>query len=468
MRLASSGLPVLSSLFKEKNMKSSLLPFFILGHPRSGTTATAHLLNASSQVACLYYEGNILYRLWIAMQRCQVLSEPWDDLLADCEVTIRHNLQLRAAQTDSLKIQFSDWAVTELLRCFQLGLENYNTADKIYESFSKKFFTIFAADSKKNVVGEKVPDFINIPQEVTSPHAECRVIHIHREPRAVIHSSLIFNKTNFHLFAVPDAFAMAISYCLKQLGLESFLANFSPERSLSFNHAELLDSPTKVAEKLASFLNLRDDFPVTIRALYQKKKVKDWRREMALSDQQAVVAVCHHFLKSGERTAEIRGDSSWQDKAAILLPLLSCENVEIVETISMALSFFSRENDRRSLGLTLMQFADYAHRRSQYERARIFYSQAADLLPGNPSLYYRQGELHFDMKRLTDALFFLEELEKICPKTVYYSFLRAKGFCLRGRIYRIEGESAKAASCYRNALIVKPDYCLPGKLLTNI
>ena len=66
--------------------------FFVLGHPRSGTTAFAHLLNASDRVACVFYEGNLLYRLHRILSRHHVLDEPHIDLITEFDVTARHNL----------------------------------------------------------------------------------------------------------------------------------------------------------------------------------------------------------------------------------------------------------------------------------------------------------------------------------------------------------------------------------------
>jgi hypothetical protein len=65
--------------------------FIIIGHQRSGTTALARLLNASSHVACLYYEGNLLYRLWRMLSRWRIFEEPHEDLAADFKITATYN-----------------------------------------------------------------------------------------------------------------------------------------------------------------------------------------------------------------------------------------------------------------------------------------------------------------------------------------------------------------------------------------
>jgi hypothetical protein len=80
-------------------MDSEKKQFFVIGYPRSGTTALARLLNASNHAACLYYEGNLFYRLWRMLSRRNIFEGPHEDLVLDFKVTAKHNLIDTAAKT---------------------------------------------------------------------------------------------------------------------------------------------------------------------------------------------------------------------------------------------------------------------------------------------------------------------------------------------------------------------------------
>lgn len=438
----------------------SYTPLFILGQPRSGTTALAKLLNVSPLVACLHYEGNILYRLWQTLQRRAVLEEPVADLLADFEVTARHNLVERTPQTPAGKINFSEENIRLLLDGFRQGLETCRDPVEIYRRVSIAFFEIFSENSKARIVGDKVPDFIHIPAQITAPHPNSLVISISRDPRAVVHSSLKFRQPLLHLFAVDSAFAMAATYCLKQEGLQQFQAGFPPQRFLSLPHEDILADPQNVLEKSCRFFNLPD--PVGLPEGKEPFPVKQWEKEMRQEDVDAVNAVCSVFdlLDTEEQPPPL-----WREKAAAVKPLSSCADKDIGERTRMAAGVFATESEKKELGLTLGQFADYAHRGGRFSRAEAFFSQAVSLAPHDPILWYKYATLCFDMKLLDQARQFADHCEKHCPRTEYYTFLRAKNQYLAGMICRLQGNAGKAGACFETALRIKGDFSLPRRML---
>lgn len=432
-------------------------PLFILGQPRSGTTALASLLNVAPQVACLHYEGNVLYRLWQTLQRRNVLGEPASDLIADFEVTARHNLLNRAHPP----IHFSQGNILQLLDSFRQGLETCREPVEIYRRLSISFFEIFAENSQAHIIGDKVPDFIHIPARITAPHPQSLVIAITRDPRAVVHSSLKFNQPLLHLFAVDSAFAMAVTYCLKQEGLQKFQATFPPHRFLSLRHEDILAAPREVFEKSCRFFNLSD--PVWLPKEKETFPVKQWEKEMRQEDVDAVSAVCSVFGVLD--AAEAQPPSHWREKAAAIKPLISCADKNIPELTRLAASVFATEPEKKELGLTLSQCADYAHKSGQFSRAESFYSQAVSLAPHNPILWYKYAALCFDMKLLEQARQFADHCEQRCPRTEYYAFLRAKNQYLAGMTSRLQGNDGKAATCFETALRIKGDFALPRKML---
>lgn len=435
-------------------------PFFILGQPRSGTTALARLLNASPQVACLDYEGNILYRLWQTLQRREVLTEPLEDLLADFEVTARHNLVDRTPQPPDKKNHFSEENIRELLESFRQGLETSPDPADIYRKVSATFFDIFSENSKASIIGDKVPDYIHIPEQITAPHPTSLVIAITRDPRAVIHSSLKFNQSRLHLFAVQSAFAMAVAYCLKQKGLEKFLDALPSHRFLSLRQEEVLNSPQQVFERSCRFFKLSGpDGSAQGNGMVQ---VRHWENEMRQADVEAVNAVCSVFRVLD---AEENFPEHWQAKAESGKSLSSCADSEIPEQTRKAAGAFPGKADKKELGLTLAQMADYAHRSGQFPRAAALYSEASAFIPNDSMLWYKYAMLSFDMKLLDQARQFSALCQTHCPPTKYHAFLRAKNQYLAGMISRLQGDTEMAISYFETSLRVKGDFALPRRML---
>ena len=230
--------------------------FFVLGHARSGTTALARLLNASSHLACIYYESNILYRLWQALSRKKVLEEPLEDLLRNFEVSVCHNLIDHARAAGSKKIVFPEYVVADLTGLLREKFLSHSPPQNIFNCISKAFFKHVSHVTQKKIIGDKVPDYLNIPEVITASFPACKLIFLRRDPRAIIHSTLHFYRKQLHLFAVPSAFALAFSFLLKEKGIEKFISGFSAEQTFSINHQDLLDVPQNTALKALGFLQV--------------------------------------------------------------------------------------------------------------------------------------------------------------------------------------------------------------------
>ncbi len=446
-------------------MTRPVIPFFVLGHPRSGTTALARLLNGIDAIACLHYEGNLLYRLCQTLQRVAVLDEPVEDLLADFEATARHNLVHRARQAGEGSIIFSEDGVTGLVRSFQNALQSLHDPVAIYARVSQEFFGLFREVANRKIVGDKVPDFMFVPDRITAPHPECRAIVITRDPRAVVHSALRFGRQTLHLFAVDNAFALALMYCLRHQVLQAFLRSFPHHRVFKVTQEELRRAPAVIGERARRFFGLRRDrqngesaFPGRI------SQRPTWRTAMAPEDRAAVEAVCAVFGATGLSGIK-KLARSWQEKAAGLLPLRDCDLVDIPALVRHALPLFPATKDKRTLGLALVQFADLAHKRSHFSRAGEFFAQAAVFLSQDPIFWYKYASLCYDMKLLAEARRCMARFDACCPKTPYYNFLRAKKAYLMAMTERIGGSTARARACLNAALALKPDFLLPKALL---
>lgn len=435
-------------------------PLFILGHPRSGTTALARLLNCSPQVACLYQEGNLLFRLWQTLQRTNVLREPISDLLADFETTAQHNLVIRSPVQQSPKLRFSDGTIRHLVATYHQCLQSSLNPPEIFARVSSKFFALFAESTKAQVVGDKVPDYLFIPDHITAPHPDCLLIAITRDPRAVIHSSLEFSRTTLHLFASPSAFAMAVAYCIKQKGLDDFFANFAPERRLFIKQEKLQASPQAVQEKAHAFLKIA---PPSGQEGAVTSPIKDWRGEMKKEDQDAVLAVCYAF-DFLEREHKI--PPALSEKAEIIKQLFTSADAEIAPLARQAaLSFHRSEAEKREFGFTMTQLADYFYKRSAFSRAELFLQQAVSYAHDNPILWYKYALLCYDTKQCQTAIICLEQSQRYCPADTYHAFLRAKIFYLQGMVVRLMGDDENAKKALQAALRAKPDFALPSKML---
>ncbi|MFZ6028238.1 MAG: sulfotransferase [Chloroflexota bacterium] len=437
------------------------IPLFILGHPRSGTTALARLLNRSPQVACLYQEGNLLFRLWQTMQRTKVLEEPISDLLADFETTAQHNLVDRSPVQQAPKLRFCDKAIRQLVATYQQCLQASSDPQEIFTQVSSRFFAVFAESAQARVVGDKVPDYLFIPEHITAPHPDSLIISISRDPRAVIHSSLVFGRSGLHLFASPSAFAMAVAYCVKQKGLDDFFSHFAPKRRLCITQEELLAFPQAVQEKSHAFL--QTEIPAGKGAISHQPGTKEWRKDMRKEDREAVNAVCCVFGLM-EREDEI--PCHWSDKAESCKQLFDSADNEIAAlTRQAALCFHGSAAEKREFGYALTQLADYFHKRSSFSRARLLFQQAVNFVQDDPILWYKYGLLCYDTKQYKRALACLEQSSSHCPRTAYHVFLQAKILYLQGMVARLMGHGRKAELAFQAALRAKPDFALPAKML---
>jgi tetratricopeptide (TPR) repeat protein len=442
--------------------------FFVIGHPRSGTTALAELLNASDNIACLFYEGNVLYRLWRTLSRHNVLCEPYEDLVLDFKITAKHNLVDRAQEAGCKKITFSPSEVLSLVEGFREDLESTESPGELYHNTGNRLFRLLGCSAGSEAVGDKVPDYIIIPDILSSALPGCKMLYVERDPRATIHSVSQFTKDSLHLFAVPSAFAMAFSFLLKHKGMLDFMRHLPKHTLLSLTQAELQRDPKAVGIKAGEFLGIPVCAKMASHAdrMVRNKHVKNWRSEMAEDDIAAVEAVCVHtgFGLPSESAAALE-NNHWSEKASRVCPLLDCTDDGISAILDDIRPGFKSKDDRRTLGLTLIQFADYAHARGNFARARLYLEEAVQLIPDHPVLWFKLAELCFDMKLLDQSRKHYHRVETLSPKSTYFSLLRAKTFYQLGRIERLAGSNKRASNFLRHSLSILPGFKLSMAML---
>jgi len=446
-------------------------PFFILGYPRSGTTALARLVNASQEAACVFYEGNLLYRLHRILSRRRVLDEPHSDLLADFSVTARHNLLDKPKQTGAQKPLFSEKAVSILIDRFAEDLTNIDQPQQIYRNAAKGFFQMLADVGRFSAVGDKVPDYISIPEELKAALPKARMLYVTRDPRATVHSAIHFAAKNLHLFATEDALSMAFAWLLRFRWIERFRRENPAAQILSLSQEQLKSDPLAVAEKATSFLGISVDDSLRSHAQSSCSApgVKNWREEMAPDDVEAVEAVLFYGEVQGEQefTKDPRR-TKWGCRAEALMPLASGAGKDIPELVENAKPFFKGPQMFLSLSCVLVQLAEWSHVRSEDERSRSYFEAVLRLAPTDPIFYYKYGEFCFDTKRLSLARrLFQTALEK-CPPSDYFRFLRAKALVQLGRTERLRGEHRIARTYFEKSITEYPPFLFPKAMLTDM
>jgi tetratricopeptide (TPR) repeat protein len=439
---------------------SSFVPFFIVGHPRSGTTALAKLVDTLPGVSCVFWEGNILNRLWYSLQRVDLMDEPVEDLLIDFEVTARYNLLEKISQGSRGHNYFTEKSISFLVESLREGLQQYTEPEEIYNKVSFSFFDIFSTATDSKSVGDKVPEFMFISDKIVKPHPDSKLILITRDPRATINSSLEFNQGCLHLFAVQNAFAMAVSFCIKQLGMEKHISRFPKERLLIVEQESLLANPQKIAAELHHFFEISSDS-----LLHQASKTvrtKQWKKELSQENQNAINSVCNAFEVVGKETV---AHKEWDKKAFAIKKIFNSSDESIVEVARAATTLFQSRKDRIDFSYSILQIADYYHRRSEFTLSKVLFEEASNDLWQNPILLYKHALLCYDMKLLKEALTLLEHFNKYCPKTDYYLFLRSKVFYLSALIMKLSGDVEKAKLLFQQSLQLKPEFLLARNMI---
>ena len=122
--------------------QSNILPFFVIGFPRSGTTALAEIINSSSQMACIPQEGHILYRTWRMLNRQNVLKEPIEDLVLDFKTTAQYHLIYLGKIFPGKGFIFSNQSIDSLVSTFYHDVYQQLSISKIYENVANAFFFV--------------------------------------------------------------------------------------------------------------------------------------------------------------------------------------------------------------------------------------------------------------------------------------------------------------------------------------
>jgi tetratricopeptide (TPR) repeat protein len=441
--------------------------FIIIGHPRSGTTALARLLNASRHIACLYYEGNLLYRLWRMLSRSRIFEEPHEDLVVDFKITATHNLIKRAGKTGCEKIIFKPSAIDRLVQGFQTDLSSENCKYEIYDKSVKRFFQLFPTYHSSSAVGDKVPDYVYIPDVLIDAQPDSKFIYIQRDPRAVVHSTLCFQPETLHLFAVPCAFAMTVSYFLIFRRIKRFLRCLSEKQILCVAQETLKENPYLIAERLSEFFEIplcsyMEDYASMMR---QQKTVKNWKQEMREADVKAVEAVTHCAgLELAEAPRFYGCNNIWEEKASSVLALVDRQNASIESKLNDIQKIFQSDN-RFVLAFTIIKIGDYHHARGDFEAAYPLFEAACSLIENNAVAWFKFAELCFDMKLLTQAKNYFSKLTSLMPVDSNHRLLTAKTLFKLGRIERLTGSSTNAKIWFERSLKIYPKFSLAKAML---
>jgi tetratricopeptide (TPR) repeat protein len=447
-------------------MTSSTQSFFILGLPRSGTTALAYLLDSSPVISCLSYEGNILYRLWRILSRHNVFSEPEEDLLVDFEVTAKLNLSEESRYNiDPGSQRFSLAQIDELVKTFKDELRLGLSQTAIFSRVAQNFFSLMTAFNNKKVVGDKVPDYIHIPHILTNALPDSKFIYIKRDSMATVHSTLAFFENTLHLFVAPDAFAIAVSCLLKQDGIGKFIKQSPLERVCVVDQEEVCNFPEHVLERVCQFLGLSGDLKFGLPA----KKItgiKNWKKEMAFEDICKAESVYHAAKKNSCGGHFLSSDNNkWLSLAMSVVYLLNCEANERTTIFSKVITSFEEKRELKTLGYTFELIGNYYHMTGETQLAEQFFNNAVSLAPLTPAIWFKFGELCFDVKKLDKAEVYYEKVLELAPETDYYALLRAKSIYQLGRIHRLNNFDSKAENFFKKAVEVFPGFQLAKAML---
>jgi tetratricopeptide (TPR) repeat protein len=197
----------------------------------------------------------------------------------------------------------------------------------------------------------------------------------------------------------------------------------------------------------------------------QTHPIKKWNHEMQADDIKAVEAVADSMgvdLPGGPSFDP--GRNGWLEKARSITYLIdgTREDVESALTDSMA-GFTSDEF--YPLGLALVKIGDYHLSRGHLETAYPYYKTACSIIPDNPVLWFKFGEMCFDMKLLTQSRNSLLKAHSLMPDVNYFNLLRAKSSYLLGRIERLGGKNSDATVWFERSLKSFPEFKLSKEML---
>ncbi|MBW1699166.1 MAG: sulfotransferase [Deltaproteobacteria bacterium] len=470
MRLKSSSASLIRKSQRINRMVIENRIFFVTGFPRSGTTALARLLNASRSMVCII-EGNVINRFRGVLSRRQVLNEPYEDLCADLYTTVYKNFFKTARYHQNTQLIVSPPTLTSFVEAFRQDLKQVSDTESLLARLCHRYFRMLGKMTDFRTVGEKVPDYIDFPHILYKIFPTCRILFIQRDPRAVVHSILNFIRNTFHLFAVPNAFAMAFSWLIRNKTMDHFISNH-PGLTLKIAQERLKSDPKDIAERTSEFLGVSLDAQMTnfAKHMMQTSTVKNWQSEMADEDIMAVEGVISQYAEYSS-LYPCHADplcNPYAQKAASLTPLSTCSIEKISHIINNAVPLFRDRKDKQIMGLTLLQFGDYAHRQVDFDRAYLLYSKSEKYNFSQPQFWFKWGELCFDMKLLSDAKKHYTKALSLMSGNNYYKFLSAKSLYQLGRIERLEGRNRSAVDFFYQSLNVFPSFYLPKQMLKII
>ncbi|MBI4309189.1 MAG: sulfotransferase [Candidatus Omnitrophica bacterium] len=267
-------------------------PLFITGGWRSGTTLISRIMNNHPDFAVTY---DTIHFMRFANNRYDPINDPANAgrLIADTNRRIqeRYNLSFDQAKvTDALKGDYTYASIYDAIM-----------KDFLLKSSGKKFW-----GEKTNLVWSKIPYFLALfPQG--------RVIHIIRDPRAVLASWRKFTHApgNDYLDSIIncyDSMHMALHYARQ----------FSQQRYLFVRYEDLVSDPRATAANICT----KFDVP------YDEAMLDDSKFESILGDQWKSNTIYDEQLKGISKVMINRWESELKDWEILLTELIMDDMLE--------------------------------------------------------------------------------------------------------------------------------------------
>jgi hypothetical protein len=213
---------------------TSCAPIFIVGCGRSGTTLLRLIINRHPELA-IFGETGAFFR----DRKYAFLSNPraLNRFIKDWRIVVEQ-------ESPYPRLMSSGSLIKSLSRA-----ESYAaTMSLIMEEFAEA--------EKKSVWGEKTPSHVLQLPKLFTAYPKARVIHITRDPRAVVSSASVYlDHGNFNR---ANIYRTACHWVRCERAIDSFIAK-SPEKIALVRYEELVTRPESIVCDLCGFLGVQYD-----------------------------------------------------------------------------------------------------------------------------------------------------------------------------------------------------------------
>lgn len=211
-------------------MNTSDRPVFIVGSGRSGTTLLRLLIDTTGDIA-IGPETDIV---WATLKD---IPEPLWNQVKSAEAVIRRE--------SFMGRELQDFGFTE--QEFHTLIQNADSR----KAFLDGFFNTYRTRKGKPRWGDKTPMNLIVIPEILKCYPDAKLIHIHRNPKAVAHS---FVKQDFGPDTISDAAHMW--YFRTRFIMEQSKCGWISPNVLTIGYEQLLSKPIEVLGTLFSFLEI--------------------------------------------------------------------------------------------------------------------------------------------------------------------------------------------------------------------